>query len=72
MNTSVYVMLGTLFGTIGLVSTVIVRGVRSSGPLMIDGQRCQERGLLRPTSSVSGEDFCFAVEPLGTRMVTGV
>jgi hypothetical protein len=32
MNTSVYVMLGTLFGTIGLVSTVIVKGVRSSGP----------------------------------------
>src|SRR5438045_690672 len=33
MNTSVYVMLGTLFGTIGLVSTVIVKGVRSSGPM---------------------------------------
>jgi tetratricopeptide (TPR) repeat protein len=47
-------------------------GVRSPGPLVIDGQRCQERGLLRPTSSVSGEDFCFAVEPLGSRMVTGV
>jgi hypothetical protein len=43
-------------------------GVRSPGPLMIDGQRCQERGLLRPTSSVSGEDFAFAVEPLGSRM----
>jgi hypothetical protein len=47
-------------------------GVRSPGPLMIDGQRCQERGLLRPTSSVSGEDFAFAVEPLGSRMVAGV
>jgi hypothetical protein len=43
-------------------------GVRCPGPLMIDGQRCQERGLLRPTSSVSGEDFCFALEPLGSRM----
>jgi hypothetical protein len=31
MNTSVYVMLGTLFGMMGLVSTVIVKGVRSSG-----------------------------------------
>lgn len=30
MNASVYVMLGTLFGMIGLVSTVIVKGVRSS------------------------------------------
>jgi hypothetical protein len=30
MNTSVYVMLGTLFGMMGLVSMVIVKGVRSS------------------------------------------
>ena len=30
MNASVYVMLGTLFGMIGLVSTVIVKGVHSS------------------------------------------
>jgi hypothetical protein len=30
MNYSVYAMLGVLFGTIGLVSTVIVRGIRSS------------------------------------------
>ena len=30
MNVSVYVMLGTLFGAIGLVSTVIVKGVHSS------------------------------------------
>jgi hypothetical protein len=30
MNRSIYVMLGILFGTIGLVSTVIVRGIRSS------------------------------------------
>jgi len=33
--------------------------------------RRHERGLLRPTSSVSGEDFAFALEPLGTRMVAG-
>jgi hypothetical protein len=31
LNASVYVMLGTLFGMMGLVSTVIVKGVRSSG-----------------------------------------
>ncbi len=43
-------------------------GVRCPGPLLIDGQRCQERGLLRPASSVSGEDFAFALEPLGSRM----
>jgi hypothetical protein len=42
-------------------------GVRCPGPFLIDGQRCQERGLLRPTSSVSGEDFSFALEPLGSR-----
>jgi hypothetical protein len=30
MNASVYVMLATLFGAIGLVSTVMVKGVRSS------------------------------------------
>jgi len=43
-------------------------GVRCPGPLLIDGQRCQERGLLRPTSSVSGEEFSFALEPLGMRV----
>ena len=30
MNASVYLFLGALFGTIGLASTVMVRGVRSS------------------------------------------
>jgi hypothetical protein len=30
MNRSIYVMLGILFGTIGLVSTVIVRGIRNT------------------------------------------
>jgi hypothetical protein len=32
MNASVYVMLATLFGAIGLVSTVLVKGARSSAP----------------------------------------
>jgi hypothetical protein len=30
MNLSVYVMLGTLVGTIGLISTVMIKGMRSS------------------------------------------
>jgi hypothetical protein len=30
MNASVYVMLGTLIGTIGLVSTIMVKGIRSA------------------------------------------
>jgi hypothetical protein len=46
-------------------------GVRCPGQFVIDGQRGQERGLLRPTSSVSGEDFAFAIEPLGARSVAG-
>jgi tetratricopeptide (TPR) repeat protein len=46
-------------------------GVRCPGPFLIDGQRCQERGLLRPTSSVSGEDFSLALEPLGSRILAG-
>jgi hypothetical protein len=30
MNASVYVMLGTLFATMGLVSTVLIKGLRSA------------------------------------------
>jgi hypothetical protein len=41
-------------------------GVRYAGNLTVDGQRCRERGILRPTSAVSGDDFAFAVEPVGT------
>jgi hypothetical protein len=43
-------------------------GVRCPGPFLLDGQRVQDRGLLRPGSTVSGEDFAFALEPLGTRI----
>jgi hypothetical protein len=43
-------------------------GVRHAGNLTIDGQRCRDRGLLRPTSSVTGDDFAFAIEPVGTGM----
>jgi hypothetical protein len=41
-------------------------GVRHSGNLAVDGQRCRERGILRPTSAVNGDAFAFAVEPVGT------
>ncbi len=43
-------------------------GVRCpGGTFTVDGQRVQERSLLRPKSLVSGEDFSFALEPLETR-----
>lgn len=38
INASVYVMLGTFFGVVGMVSTVIVKGVRGAG-----GQRGGDR-----------------------------
>jgi len=38
MNTSVYVMLGTFFGVLGMISTVMVKGVRGS-----NGQREDRR-----------------------------
>jgi hypothetical protein len=43
-------------------------GVRCGGDLSINGQRCRERGLLGPHATVTGEDFAFAVEAIGTRM----
>jgi hypothetical protein len=43
-------------------------GIRFAGNFAIDGQRCQERGTLRPTSMVRGDDFTFALEPAGTGM----
>ncbi|HXG10452.1 MAG TPA: FHA domain-containing protein [Gemmataceae bacterium] len=42
--------------------------VRYPGNLIIDGQRCSERGQLGPNSSVVADDFAFAIEPVGTRM----
>jgi hypothetical protein len=41
-------------------------GIRYSGGLCVDGQACQERGQLRPNSTVTGDDFAFAIEPVGT------
>jgi tetratricopeptide (TPR) repeat protein len=43
-------------------------GVRHAGNLVIDGQPCRERGLLGPSARVSGDDFCFAVEPVGRQL----
>ena len=43
-------------------------GVRHAGNLIIDGQRCAERGLLRPNSTVSGDEFAFTIEPVGTEL----
>ena len=34
-------------------------GVRCPGAFLIDGQRCQERGLLRPTSTRHRRGFCL-------------
>jgi tetratricopeptide (TPR) repeat protein len=43
-------------------------GIRHGGNLSVDGQRCHERGLLGATSTVTGDDFAFAIEPVGTGM----
>lgn len=39
-------------------------GVRHKGNLVVDGQACTERAELTATSSVSGDDFRLAFEPL--------
>ncbi len=44
-------------------------GVRYAGDLSVDGQTCQGRGTLGPTSKVSGDDFSLTIEPVGTRLV---
>ncbi len=46
-------------------------GVRSRGPLAVNGERCTDRAVLRPRSVVTGEDIAFAVEPAGTRLGQG-
>lgn len=43
-------------------------GVRCPGAFTVDGQRVQDRAILRPNSTVSGEDFAFALEPLGMQL----
>jgi hypothetical protein len=43
-------------------------GVRCPGECTVDGRPCRERGVLGETSRVRGEDFAFAVEPIGSTM----
>ncbi len=43
-------------------------GVRHAGQFTVDGQACRERGTIGPASRVRGDDFAFAVEPVGARM----
>jgi hypothetical protein len=43
--------------------------VRHQGKLTIDGCACDERGTLGPASTVAGEDFALAVEPVGNDKV---
>jgi hypothetical protein len=40
--------------------------VRCAGDFTIDGERFRERASLRPISSITGDDFAFALEPAGT------
>jgi FHA domain len=40
--------------------------MRSTGNFNVDGESVHERASLRPTSSVVGENFAFALEPAGT------
>jgi hypothetical protein len=40
--------------------------MRAAGEFSVDGERSYERASLRPTSSVIGDDFAFALEPAGT------
>lgn len=46
-------------------------GVRHPGGLVVNGERCQGRSLLAPATTVAGEDFSFALEPVGTRLGRG-
>jgi hypothetical protein len=43
-------------------------GVRYAGNLKVDGQSCRERAALKPASTVTGDEFAFAVEPVGARL----
>jgi len=42
--------------------------VRCPGHLTIDGHSVKERGPLSETSRVLGEDFAFALEPVGSKL----
>jgi hypothetical protein len=42
-------------------------GIRCQGKLAVDGHSCNQRGTLGPNSTVAGEDFALAVEPVSAR-----
>jgi hypothetical protein len=42
-------------------------GVRHAGPMAINGRPSGERGTLEPGSTVAGEDFALALEPVGKK-----
>jgi hypothetical protein len=46
-------------------------GVRHNGSLVLNGERCEGRGLLSAAATVTGADFSFALEPVGTRLGRG-
>jgi tetratricopeptide (TPR) repeat protein len=46
-------------------------GVRHPGGLVVNGERCNGRSLLAPAATVVGEEFSFALEPVGTRLGRG-
>jgi tetratricopeptide (TPR) repeat protein len=46
-------------------------GVRHEGNLVVNGECCQGRSLLSATATVAGDDFSFALEPVGTRLGRG-
>lgn len=43
-------------------------GVRATGEMTVDGQKCCDRANLGPHSTVASDDFRFTLEPLGARM----
>jgi hypothetical protein len=42
-------------------------GLRHGGGLTVDGLKVPERTVLGPRAHVSGDDFAFAVEPVGSK-----
>ena len=40
-------------------------GVRCTGNFSVNGERCHERGVLPAHATVTGDDFSFAIEPVG-------
>jgi hypothetical protein len=43
-------------------------GVRCVGGLTVNGQKARDRALLGTTATVAGDDFAFAIEPVGERL----